>query len=299
MEKLFCIYLLTVIFGRTYGLNLPWPQNEKLNEQSCDNNLIDSTVDLSPHSLYYVRPYHCDHHKEHEKSKLISQFNAPSSRSEKNVCTPKWVENVQENRIPRILMTAECDTTCDSVSYALSVLKIDDCELGYSVFRQEIQTISVACVPKSHQSESSDAVPNFSQTESSHLAPSYHVVGSRIKELPTRPKLADRYGISPNSRQMVQEKLEVDYLMDSSSAVPPHHVIRSRIESSPIGENPAERNAITSHETDKNPDKSLMRNSRLIPPYHVVRSRIPGSPTNKRLVERLAVTSDYKLVGPE
>lgn len=299
MDKLIYIYLLTIIFGRTYGLNLPWPQNEKLNEQSCDNKLIDSTVELTPHSLYYVRPYHCDQHKEHERSKLLSEFNPPSSKSEMNECTPKWVENVQENRIPRMLMTAECDITCDSVSYALSVLKIDDCELGYSVYRQEIQTISVACIPKSHQLQSPDAAPNFSQTESSQSVPAYHVVGSRIKELPTRPKLADRYGISPNSPKMVQEKLEVGYLMDNSPAVPPHHVIRSRIESASLDENLAERNAISSHETDKNKDKSLMRNSRLIPPYHVVRSRIPNSPTNKRLVERLAVTSDYKLDGPD
>lgn len=184
MKELFCIHLLTIIYGRIFGLNLLRQHKEEWQEQLCDKNLIDSTLDLFPHSLYYVRLFHCDHQKELEKSKLFSQLNGPSSRSEMNMCAPNWTENVQEDRIPRVLMTAECESTCESVSYTLSVLKLNVCVRGYSAYRQEIQTISVACVPKHQQSVN----PEERYTNL--------VVQSRIRNAPTTETFVNRNAVT-------------------------------------------------------------------------------------------------------
>lgn len=184
MKKLFCINLLTVIYGRVFGLNLLWQHKEERQEQLCDKNLIESTLDLSPHSLYYVRPFHCDHHKEDEKSKLFSLLNASSSRSAMNQCTANWTGNVQEDRIPRVLMTADCESTCEIVSYALPVLKLFICDRGYSAYRVEIQTISVACVPRHHESvRPEDRYKNL-------------VVDSKITNTPTIETLVYRNGVT-------------------------------------------------------------------------------------------------------
>lgn len=323
MKKLFFIHLLTVC-GGTFGLNLLWPQIENLQEHSCDNSLLENTLDMFPHSLYYIRPYHCEHHKEHERAKLLSQYNASSSKSEPKVCISKWIENVQENRIPRTLMTAECESACESVSYALSVLKIEYCELGYSVYRPEIQTISVACVPKYHQSERNPGKDitrkrahvksttvkkgirkkghrrkrhrrkehreKRTQENSPHLVHSDNAVGSNNKELPMIP----RHAAKSNSQRLVH-KLEMRSLVDNSSSVTSHHIVRTRIGGSPIGDNLVQRNAVTSSDQ---PEASTLRNS-LIPSHHVVRSVITNLSTSKKLLERLAVTTDYKLEDPE
>lgn len=314
MKKLFFIHLLTAVCGSTFGLNLFWPQIEDLQEHSCDNSLPENTLEMFPHSLYYVRPYHCEHHKEHERAKLFSQYNAPGSKSERNFCISKWIENVQENRIPRILMTAECQSACESVSYALSVLKIEGCQLGYSVYRSEIQTISVACVPKYHQfkrNPGKDVTRKRTtvkrdkhkkdrrrekhqvkriQENSSHLVHSDKLVGSNIKELSMIP----RYAVKSDSQRLVR-KLDIRSLFENSPLLTSHHVVLSRIGGSPIGENLVQRNAVTSSDQ---PEVSTLRNS-LMPSYHVVRSIIINLSTNKTLLERLAVTPDYKLKDPE
>lgn len=184
MVKLSCILLLPIIYERTFGLNLRWLHKEKRQEHLCDKNLIESNLDMSPHSLYYMRLYHCDYDKEHGKPEQFPQFNAPNFRSEKNDCTLKWTENVQENRIPRVLMTADCGSTCESISYKLSVLKLFLCDCGYSVYREEIQTISVACVPKHNRS----AIPKVNYTNL--------VVKSRITNTPAIETLVYRNGVT-------------------------------------------------------------------------------------------------------
>lgn len=172
------------MYGRIFGLNLLWQHKEKRLETLCDKNLIESTLDLSPHSLYYVRLFHCDHQKEDEKLKLFSELNAPSSSSAKNQCTANWTENVQEDRIPRVLMTADCESTCEIVSYTLPVLKLFACDREYSVYREEIQTITVACVPKHYRSASpKDRYTNL-------------VVDSKITNTPTIETLVYRKGVT-------------------------------------------------------------------------------------------------------
>lgn len=313
MKKLFFIQLLSAVCGGTFGLKLFWHQTD-LQEQSCDNSLPENTLEMFPHSLYYVRPYHCEHHKEHERAKLLSQYSALSSKSAINFCISKWIENVQENRIPRVLMTAECKSACESVSYALSVLKIEGCQLGYSVYRSEIQTISVACVPKYHQFKRNPGKDVTRKREtvkkgkhkkgrrrkkhqekvirenSSHLVHFDNLVGLNIKELSKIPRYADK-----SDSQRLVRKLDIRSLVENSPLLTSHHVVLSRIGGSSTGENLMQRNAVTSSDQ---PEASTLRNS-LMPSYHVIRSTITNLSTNKTLFERLAVTPDYKLEDPE
>lgn len=314
MKKLFFIFLQTVVCGKTFGLNLLWPHIEEFQEHFCNNSLPENALDMFPHSLYYVRPYHYEHHKEHERAKLLSQYNALRSKSEPNLCISKWIENVQENRIPRVLMTAECESACKSVSYALSVLKIEGCQLGYSIYRSEIQVISVTCIPKYQQFKRNPRKKvtrkrttvkkgirkkgrrrikhheKRIQKNNSHWVHSDNKVGSYIKELSMIP----RYAVKSNSQRLAR-KLDIRSLVENPPLLTSHHVVLSRIGGSPTGEILMQRNAVTSSDQ---PQASTLRNA-LMPSYHVVRSIIKNLSTNKTLLERLAVTPNYKLEDPE
>lgn len=126
--------------------------------------------------LYYRLPVQGYYTKYHEN--LLSMFEkVQESSSERNICPFEWKENIQENRLPRILLTVVCKNmiyekgeksyNCQPVSYIMPVLIIQSCHYGLPVYKQHWENITVSCIPKFSATTGSKVVISSFYTNSS------------------------------------------------------------------------------------------------------------------------------------
>lgn len=123
--------------------------------------------------LFYEHSVH-GHYSEYQNM-LHSMFKeVKNANSERKMCPFEWKENVQENRFPKILLTAVCqnkiihksdkdekDYKCEPVTYILPVLRVQAFHYGLRVYKQCWENITISCIPKRMNNFKFLAPPGF------------------------------------------------------------------------------------------------------------------------------------------
>lgn len=157
MNLLICVQILAVFFGKVIYSATIGKKNGKLLARTCDKSLVPSELRASdPDVLYYMLSLHTKNYKDNSVSRLQAMIEEVQRvTSMQNSCPTRWYPDVKENRIPRVIMMAEClpvanpgNYHCENVKYVLSVLTVDTCHYEFSVYQQDWENMTIGCVPR-------------------------------------------------------------------------------------------------------------------------------------------------------
>lgn len=156
--SLFACFIL-ICTGKSFGFSDPVYRNgQQMKAQRCNKSLLASTSKFdTTDSVYYSLPLHSEDYKDKDASKLQSLFeDTKRPCSAHSTCPCNWVQDIHEGRVPRLIMKAECqkdvkrttsNLACEGLDYIFPILKIETCHFGFTVYRQDWQNVTVACVP--------------------------------------------------------------------------------------------------------------------------------------------------------
>lgn len=98
-----------------------------------------------------------------------SHFDLPKGKYvNQGRCPVVWEANVQEDRIPRVIMTAKCPNNktemvesgikCGPVTYAFTVLRKYKCLFGMYIYREDRQYVNTTCLASNQYPEKTSQI---------------------------------------------------------------------------------------------------------------------------------------------